>query len=80
MPEGVRRSGLLCRQPGCDRGFAVPAKASMEVLRGAVAERDAHELADHGYRHERVEVERPYSYYLRQRSEVRDRGWGRGVK
>lgn len=46
------RTGLHCRAtPDCDAVFAVSRQDSMAALKEAIAERDAHELSAHGYRH-----------------------------
>jgi hypothetical protein len=37
----------------------------MESLRAASSERTAHEIADHGYHHVRLEEERPYMPHQR---------------
>jgi hypothetical protein len=56
----MRSGGFPCRA-GCDRAFQVSDQSSLDALKAASAERTAHEVADHGYHHVRIEEERPYS-------------------
>ena len=56
----LRSGGFPCRLAGCDRAFQVSDQTSMESLRAASSERTAHEIADHGYHHVKMEDERPY--------------------
>jgi hypothetical protein len=47
----VRTGGFPCRGAGCERSFQVVDQRSMDSLRLASAERTAHELEAHAYRH-----------------------------
>jgi hypothetical protein len=48
----MRTSGLPCRaHPDCEAVFSLSHQDSMEALREAASRRDAHELAEHDYRH-----------------------------
>lgn len=47
----MRTGGFPCRLVGCLRSFPVLDQRSMEALRAASAERTAHEIAAHEYRH-----------------------------
>lgn len=60
----MRRGGLPCRQPGCERSFAVLDQSSMSSLQSASAERNAHEVAEHGYHHQAMPEERAYMPHL----------------
>lgn len=63
----MRSAGFPCRLAGCDRAFQVADQSSMDALKAASAARTAHEVADHGYYHVRLEEERPATPYLRAR-------------
>lgn len=58
--RSMRSGGFPCRLAGCDRAFQVADQTSMDSLRAASSERTAHEIADHGYHHVKMEEERPY--------------------
>ena len=47
----MRTGGFPCRLVGCLRSFPVLDQRSMEALRAASAERTAHEISVHDYRH-----------------------------
>jgi hypothetical protein len=50
--KGVRTSGLPCRaNHDCEAVYTVTPQDSMDALREAAAERNAHELQVHGYTH-----------------------------
>ncbi len=49
------KSGFPCRFGDCHVHFAVLDRSSMASLLAASEERTAHELAEHGYHHERLE-------------------------
>ena len=44
-------AGLRCRVHTCRASFAVTNGDSMEALRAAIADRNAHEVAEHAYHH-----------------------------
>jgi hypothetical protein len=56
----MRSGGFPCRLVGCDRSFAVTDQNSLDALKAASDERTAHEIADHGYHHVRMDEERAY--------------------
>jgi len=56
----LKTSGLLCRAShDCDAAFHSKDPSSVKSLLEAAAQRDAHELEVHGYRHRVTEVGRP---------------------
>lgn len=61
----MRRGGFPCRLAGCEQAFQVRDQSSLDALQAASAERTAHEIADHGYHHVRIEDERTYMPYAR---------------
>lgn len=71
----MKTSGLPCRAtPDCEAVYTLAHQDSMDELRRAAAERDAHELEVHGYRH--VPTALPGATPFSQASPVR-RGRGR---
>ena len=61
----MRSGGFPCRLDGCARAFQVVDQNSLDALRAASEARTAHEIADHGYHHIRMEDERRPSPYVR---------------
>src|SRR5579859_440362 len=56
----MKTSGLPCRAtPDCDVVFTPADDKTLKLLLAAAAERDAHELAVHGYTHRVIEVGKP---------------------
>ncbi len=61
----MRSGGFPCRLAGCDRAFQVTDQNSLDALKSASEARTAHEIADHGYHHVRLDDERPYQPRVR---------------
>ncbi|MEK7863121.1 MAG: hypothetical protein AAB295_07655 [Chloroflexota bacterium] len=61
----MRSGGFPCRLAGCERAFQVHDQNSLDALKAASEQRTAHEVADHGYHHVRIEDERAYMPYSR---------------
>jgi hypothetical protein len=56
----MKTSGLPCRAtPDCDVVFTPADDKTLKLLLAAAAERDAHELAVHGYTHRIIDVAKP---------------------
>jgi hypothetical protein len=51
----MRSGGFPCRYGGCDVRFAVTEQGSMPALLAASAQRSAHEVEVHDYRHIKLE-------------------------
>lgn len=64
----MRSGGFPCRLAGCERAFQVVDQNSLDALQAASAARTAHEIADHGYHHVRMEDERAYMPYTRSKA------------
>lgn len=56
----MRTGGFPCRLAGCLESFQVVDQRSMDALRAASAERTAHEISAHEYRHEKLADEPSY--------------------
>ncbi|HZP96246.1 MAG TPA: hypothetical protein VFC31_07935 [Candidatus Limnocylindria bacterium] len=61
----MRAGGFPCRLAGCDRAFQVVDQNSLDALRSASEARTAHEVADHGYHHVRLDEEKPFTPRIR---------------
>lgn len=56
----MKTSGLPCRATmDCDAVFSPADDKTLKLLLAAAAERDAHELAVHGYKHRVIDVAKP---------------------
>jgi hypothetical protein len=56
----MKTSGLPCRATmDCDAVFSPADDKTLKLLLAAAAERDAHELAVHGYTHRVIDVAKP---------------------
>lgn len=64
----MRSGGFPCRLAGCERAFQVIDQNSLDALKAASEQRTAHEVADHGYHHVRMDDERVYMPYARVKS------------
>lgn len=70
----MRSGGFPCRLAGCERAFQVVDQNSLDALQAASAMRTAHEVADHGYHHVRMEEQRAYTPYARVKTPKADAG------
>ncbi len=70
----MRTGGFPCRLVGCLETFQVLDQRSMASLQAASAERTAHEIAAHDYRHVRLADERAFHPMTRTNQQKRPGG------